>query len=113
MLCPATSRSFQAVGDEDRQKKQEPGENDEAPGLLFKFFQLDPMREVTFLSTHWTTSFLAGKEVIPSTLSDLAGPSQQTRYHSTPRFKRAGARGNFSGESFELAMNLSRGSCRD
>jgi hypothetical protein len=61
------------VGDHGSEKHQSSGENDESPLFELKFLRCLPMRTTVCAGVlHRITSFLAGKEVGPSTLSGLA-----------------------------------------
>ena len=60
------------MSDPGGEKRQNFGDNHESPYFTFKFSLRLPIK-ITVLSVilHWITSFLAGKEVGPSTLLGL------------------------------------------
>jgi hypothetical protein len=73
------------MSNDNRQQNQNSGENDQSPFVEFKFFSGLPIRTTESLSVilHRITSFLAGKEVVPSTLPGLAARAEA---RSTQRF---------------------------
>ena len=60
------------MSDPGGEKRENSGDNHESPQFTFKFSLHLPMRTtVLVVIFHWITSFLAGKEVGPSTLLGL------------------------------------------